>query len=311
MTGKIAIVGSGVIGRGWIILFAKAGYDVHVFDTMPGAVSAALERVHASLHDLEQLDYVNDADAVFARIEQSDTLEKALADSCYVQESVTEDAAVKEQVFSAMDRCAPAGIPLASSCSAIPPTTFLQNIAGRERCIVAHPFNPPHLMPIVEIVTTPWNSKSIITRVCTLMEEIGQSPAVIEKEIPGYVVNRLQAAVVNEAIHLVDEGVISPRDLDRCMRSGLGLRWAFMGPFETMELNAPEGFLDYASKFGHAYQEMGTQLKVDKPWRQETLQQIENWRRSETTIEEVPARQAWRDRMLLRLRALVESGDKQ
>lgn len=306
MEKKVGIVGSGVIGRGWIILFAKAGYDVSVFDTMSAAVDAALEQVRSSLHDLEKIQYLSDATEVFTRVQKASCLEDALADTCYVQESVTEDPAVKEQLFVKMDKCAPEGIPLASSSSAIPPSTFLKNVSGRERCIVSHPFNPPHLIPIVEVVTTLWNSQSIIDQVCALMEEIGQSPVVIRKEIPGHVVSRLQVAVVNEAIQLVDEGVISPRDLDRCMRNGLGLRWALMGPFETMELNAPKGFLDYATKFGQTYKEIGGDLKVDKPWRQNTLQEIENWRRSESTIEKIPERQAWRDKMLVRLRALVD-----
>jgi L-gulonate 3-dehydrogenase len=306
MTRKIGIVGSGVIGRGWIILFARAGYDVHVFDATSGAVNDALQRVQRALVDLQKLDYVRDAEAVFANIHKVKSIEEAVSGSIYVQESVTEDTGVKTKVFLEMDEYASPDTILASSCSAIPPTDFLHNIGGRERCIVAHPFNPPHLMPIVEVVTTTWNTEVVIEQVCALLEDIGQSPAVIRKEVPGYVVNRLQAAVVNEAIHLVDEGVISPKDLDKCMRSGLGLRWAFMGPFQTMELNAPRGFLDYATKFGHAYQTLGAKLRVDKPWRRETLEKIEAWRRSETTIDEIPEQQNWRDRMLLRIRRVIE-----
>ncbi len=306
MTKKVGIVGCGVIGRGWIILFARAGYDVHVFDTMPGAVEEAIKRVRNSLIDLQELDYVSDVETALANIHQAESLEEAVAGSFYVQESVTEDARIKEKVFTEMDECASADALLASSCSAIPPTVFLQHIRGRERCIIAHPFSPPHLIPVVEVVTTPWNSEEVIEQVCQLQEQIGQSPVVIRKETPGFVVNRLQAAVVNEAMHLVDEGIISPRDLDKCMSDGLGLRWAFMGPFQTMELNAPKGFLDYATKFGAAYQTMGEALQVAKPWRRQTLEKIEAWRRSETTIEAIPGQQNWRDRMLLNLRRLVQ-----
>lgn len=311
MTEKIGIVGSGVIGQGWMILFAKAGYGVHVFDSMPGAVDAALDQVHTSLVNLEKLDYVADAEAVYSRMQKCASLEDAVSDTCYVQESVTEDADVKHEVFTELDKYAPADIPLASSCSAIPPRAFLEKIASRERCIVAHPASPPHLVRMVEVVTTPWNSRSFVDHVCFLLEKIGQSPVVIDKAVPGYVANRLQSALVNEAMYLVDEGVISPADLDRCMKNGLGMRWAFMGPFETMELNAPKGFLDYATKFGPAYQALGAELQLGRPWRQETLAKIENWRRTESTIEELSSRRAWRDRMLLRVRALVESGEKE
>lgn len=305
MTRKVGIIGCGVIGRGWIILFARSGYEVSVFDRDAAAVDEALNRVRTSLHELEALGWLDAADC-FARVGKADTLEQGVKGACYVQESVTEDAGVKSGVFREMDRFAPADVPLGSSCSSIPPSEFLEEIPGRQRCIVAHPFSPPHLVPVVEIVPTSWTSQSVIDRVCRLLKETGQHPVLVNKEVPGYVVNRLQAAVVNEAMYLVGQGVISPVDLDRCMRSGLGLRWAFMGPFETMDLNARGGFMDYATKFGFAYEAMGRELKVSEPWRRETLEMIERWRRSEAPAEELPRRQAWRDEMLVRLRALVD-----
>lgn len=305
MNRKVGIIGCGVIGRGWIMLFARSGYQVSIFDASAAAVDDALARVRLSLGELEASGWT-DAAASFARIGKASSLEQAVENACYVQESVTEDAGIKREVFTKMDRCAAADVPLASSCSSIPPSTFLDQLPGRERCIVAHPFSPPHLIPVVEIVPSPWNSQSLIHHVCTLLRGIGQSPVLVNKELPGYVANRLQAAVVNEAMYLVAQGVVSPRDLDRCMRSGLGLRWAFMGPFETMDLNAPGGFMDYATKFGCAYQAMGRDLKVGEPWRREALELVEKWRRSETPSEELPARQAWRDEMLIRLRALVD-----
>lgn len=305
MSEKVGIIGCGVIGRGWSMLFAKAGYQVSIFDADAAVVDHALEQVRRSLDELEALGWA-DADACFARIGKADTLEQAVDNACYVQESVTEDARVKLGVFMEMDRYAPAGIPLASSCSSIPPSAFLEKVPGRPRCIVAHPLSPPHLIPLVEIVPTPWNLPPFIEQVCALLREIGQSPVLVSKEVPGYVANRLQTAVVNEAIYLIDQGVISPSDLDRCLRNGLGLRWAFMGPFETMDMNAPGGFIDYATKFGFAYEAMGRELKVSEPWCRNTLELIEQWRRAESPLEELPARQKWRDKMLLRLRALVD-----
>lgn len=305
--GKVGIVGSGTIGRGWIILFARAGYQVSVFDEVETSISSAMEAIEQSMKDMEALGLMDDTGAALTRISIAGTLEDAAAGALYVQESVHEDRHIKEQVFLALDEHAPADAILASSCSAIPPEEFMAKVPGRERCIIAHPFSPPHAIPLVEVVKTQWNSPALVEKTCAMLEEIGQTPAIVNKPVYGFVINRMQAAVVNEAMHLVNEGVVSPRDLDRCMRLGLGLRWAFLGPFETMELNSPGGFMDYASKFGHAYQAMGEVLRVNEKWDPKTTAAIEEWRRSEYPVEAIAEKRAWRDRMLLKLQKLINS----
>jgi 3-hydroxyacyl-CoA dehydrogenase len=162
-------------------------------------------------------------------------------------------------------------------------------------------------MPVVELVPSPWHEPGDVAPFVETMEAIGQVPVVLGKEIEGFVMNRLQTAVVNEAVALVGQGVIDPEGLDRVMRHSLGLRWAFMGPFETMDLNAPAGFLDYATRYGHLYQAMGRQLSVAEDWKPEALERIEAARRAAVPQGRVAERMDWRNRALMRLMALKES----
>jgi 3-hydroxyacyl-CoA dehydrogenase len=141
------------------------------------------------------------------------------------------------------------------------------------------------------------------------MDEVGQVPVVLHKEIDGFVMNRMQAAVVNEAMALVAAGVMDPEDIDKTMRFSLGMRWSFMGPFETMELNAPAGFLDYARRYGASYAAIGRDLKVAEPWSEEAMQRIETARRARLPRERVGDRQAWRDRYLMALLGLMARAD--
>ena len=139
---------------------------------------------------------------------------------------------------------------LASSTSGIPASAFTEALPGRDRCLVAHPVNPPYLVPLVELVGAPWTSPEVVARTRALMDRVGQVPVVAMKETRGFVLNRMQAALVAEAFRLVRDGVMSVEDVDACVRDGLGLRWSFMGPFETIDLNAPGGVSDYAARFG-------------------------------------------------------------
>ena len=310
---RMAIVGTGLIGRGWAAAFARAGWEVRLWDREPGAAEAARGAVALSLEDMVSAGLATDAARAMAGVQVAPSLEQALDGADYVQESVPEDVDLKRGVFELIDAAAPEGIPVGSSSSTIAGSLFLSAIPGRARCIVAHPANPPHLMPVVEVVPSPWHDEAFVKRTCALLSSIGQVPVLVRKEIEGFVMNRLQTAVVNEAISLVAQGVIDPADLDKVMKHSLGLRWAFMGPFETMDLNAPNGFQDYAARFGRYYQAMGRGLSVANPWPDEALERIEASRRAEIPREAVGARMRWRDQALMRLLALkdtVESNEK-
>ena len=301
---RAGIIGTGLIGRGWAIAFARAGWDVSLWDREPGAAVSALSSVKTALGDMAAVGLVANPDAAASRVRAADRLAEALQDTDYVQESVPEDADIKRGVFGLLDRHAPDGVPIGSSSSSIVGSRFLSEIPGRDRCIVAHPANPPHLMPVVEVAPSPWHADAFVVEVCGVLASIGQVPVVVRKEIEGFVMNRLQTAVVNEAVGLVARGVIDPADLDAVMKHSLGLRWALMGPFETMDLNAPDGFLDYAARYGHLYQAMGRDLHVGEAWQDHALQTIGDSRRRETPRAAVGERMRWRDRALMRLMSL-------
>ena len=295
----IALVGAGVIGRAWAVVFARAGYPVRLYDAQAAALPAALEQIAGSIGQFAAEGLIDDAGAVTARIAAVPDLAAALAGVAYVQESVTEDVAVKRAVFADLDRLAPADAILTSSASAIPGSEFM-DVPGRRRCLVAHPVSPPSLVPLVELVPTPWTDPAVTAAARALLEAAGQSPVTLHREIVGFVLNRLQAAVISEAMYLVDAGVIDPDDVDRTMRDGLGRRWAFMGPFETMDLNADDGIGGYLRRYVASYEAMTRELQVTRPWTRDAIAAIEAERRRLVPAGDLAERRRWRDRQLLR-----------
>ena len=301
---NIAIVGCGVIGRGWAIVFARAGAKVHLFDARRDAAFSAVSHIENTLRDL-RLDE-KDIETVLGNLFISHSLEAALDGADYAQESITETIEAKRDIFTQMDRTASQQCILASSCSSMPPDKFLSDIPGVERCLVAHPFNPPHLIPVVEIVPAQETSPQSIKSAKELLLNIGQHPVTLHKPISGYIGNRLQAAIVSEVMHLVAEGVASPEDIDTCMRLGLGMRWSLMGPLETMDLNADKGIEEYVEKFGADYQSLSKELGVKRPWTEGAVMAVRTERRKLLPVKLLQARMAWRDRALLQIKDVVE-----
>ena len=300
---QIAIVGTGLIGRAWAIVFARAGHAVRLWDADAAAVTAAMRTIADTLADLRQAGLIDeDATLVVRRIEAAPTLELALDGAGYAQESTSEDAAVKREVFARLDAAAPAACILASSTSSIPASAFTAGLPGRHRCLVAHPVNPPHLVPVVELVPAPWTAPGVIDGARQLLAAAGQVPVIVRREIPGFLINRLQASLLREAWRLVAEGYCSVEDLDRCVRDGLGLRWAFMGPFETIDLNAPGGVRDYAARYGAAWHALLRDTRYE-PWSDALIESVDAERRAVLPRADLGARSAWRDRRLMALLA--------
>jgi len=302
---KIAIVGCGLVGRAWAISFARAGRQVALWDVHDGAARTALETIGELLPDLHANDLLNGAapDAILARIAIARSLEEALAGAVHVQENTPEDVATKRAVFARLDAIAVADCVLASSTSAILPSKFTEGLAGRARCLVVHPINPPYLIPAVEVVPAPWTSAEVVQRSADLLREAGHAPIVMAKEIDGFIMNRLQGALLEEAFRLVDQGFASAGDIDIGLREGLALRWSFMGPFETIDLNAPDGVRDYVQRYQSIYANIfpTTQWRAD--WAGPALETIERERRAALPAEGHKARQQWRDRRLMALAA--------
>ncbi len=298
---KIAIIGSGLIGRAWAMVFARAGHQVKMYDTAPGAVSRAIGLVEEGLVELKNAGLINDAPIdIVKRISAGESLADAVGDADYVQENTSEKLDIKREVFRMLDEAAPPHCILASSTSTIRTSRFSEGLEGKHRCIVAHPVNPPHVVPIVEVSPAPWTAPEVVEKTRALHEKIGQVPIIVKKEIEGFILNRLQAALLRESWRLVDEGYVTVDDVDKTIRDGLGLRWAFMGPFETIDLNAPGGISEYAATFGTPYHQMMDGVEY-KPWDDELISRIEAQRRERMSHEQHAQREAWRDRRLMAL----------
>lgn len=302
---KIALVGAGLVGRAWAIVFARAGYSVTLFDTNQEVLQKSLETVQSNLQDLKEFGLIKEEPAAIrARMTTAATLEAALDGVDYVQESTLETQAMKQSIFTEMDQVAAPNTILASSTSTFMTSSFASDLPGRNRCLVAHPVNPPYLIPLVEVSPAAFTDAGVTERTTDLMRRVGQKPILVKKETQGFILNRLQWSLLCEAYRLVDDGYIGVEDLDKTLKDGLGLRWSFMGPFEVGDLNAPGGILDYSKRFGDMIYEMDSSDQA-KPrrWSDELLSKIEKERRAQMALSDLGARSKWRDRRLMALMA--------
>jgi 3-hydroxyacyl-CoA dehydrogenase len=298
---KIAIVGAGLIGRAWAMVFARAGHPVVMYDAQPDAVAQAQGLIRAALAELRDAGLVSEApDTIAKRIGTAPTLAACVKDADYVQENTAERLDVKREVYAQMDAAAKPDCILASSTSTIQTSRFAEGLPGKHRCLVAHPVNPPHVVPVVEISPAPFTAPEVVQRTWALQAKVGQVPITVKREVEGFILNRLQAALLNEAWRLVKEDYVSVEDVDKCIKDGLGLRWAFMGPFETIDLNAPGGIPDYAARYGPKLHGMMHEVRYE-PWDAALIAKVEAERRKVMPQAQHAAREAWRDRRLMAL----------
>ena len=271
---NVAIVGAGLIGRAWAAIFARAGWYVRLTDPHVPTLAAAPRLIRDELHALARHGLAADPDGAVARISVAGSLREAVIDAEFVQENGPEKVEEKQIIFGQLDKLAPNDALLVSSTSAIVASRFTENLPGRARCLVGHPVNPPHLVPLVELCGAPWTSPEAIDRARTIYREIGQVPVTINREINGFVLNRLQGALLAEAFRLVGEGFISAEDLDHTVKDGLGLRWSFLGPFETIELNAPGGIPDYCARYTGFYRELASKAAGPEVYQSPNVDQV-------------------------------------
>lgn len=299
----VAIIGTGLIGRAWANVFARAGWTVRLWDPHAETHASAPARIAESLADLQRHGLVADPSAAAARLVSARSLVDAVAGADIVQESGPETEDAKKAIFAALDAAAVPGTVLASSSSAIVSSKFTQGLAGRARCLIAHPVNPPHVVPIVELCGAPWTSPEVIARARSIYAGIGQVPVEVKKEIEGFVLNRLQVALLSEAFRLVSQGYITPQDLDHTIADGLGLRWAFMGPFETIELNAPDGIPDYCRRFTPWFRRYMADQPKPEVWDDAEWQKaVAAWGQAPSR-EQIAQKSRWRDERLAALMA--------
>jgi 3-hydroxyacyl-CoA dehydrogenase len=282
-----------------------------LYDAAPGAAERARALIGERLLDLGEAGLIADPAPIHARIAVAADLAEALDGAVYAQESVLERVDVKTAVMQQIDAVIGPQTWVGSSSSGIGASLFTEHVACRARCLVAHPLNPPYLAPIVELVPAPWTAPETLKGVRALMQRVGQTPVEMTREAEGFILNRLQGVLLMEAWRLVEQGLATVEDIDKTVSQGLGLRWAFMGPFETIDLNAPDGIADYARRLGGLYQSIAASTAEHRAWDETLIGKVEAQRRTVLGREGLAGRSAWRDRRLMALARHKRDMDEQ
>ncbi|MFG3046698.1 3-hydroxyacyl-CoA dehydrogenase family protein [Streptomyces sp. NPDC048241] len=254
---RATVIGAGVIGISWTALFLAHGLHVTVTDPRPDAEDQVRAGVAEIAPTLAALGLPTDGPT--DRLCFEPDLATAVADADLVQENGPERLDVKREIWRTVEQAAPAHALFATSTSGVPATAIAEALEQPERLVVGHPFNPPHLVPLVEIVPGERTSPETVARARALYTALGKKPQVLRKEIPGFVANRLQSALFREAVHLVAEGVVTEAELDAVVTDSIGLRWAVAGPFRTFHLGGGPGGLP------HFLTHLGTAMEAGWP----------------------------------------------
>jgi carnitine 3-dehydrogenase len=256
---RIACIGAGVIGGGWAAHFLAQGYDVAAWDPAPDGESRLRELIATAWPALEALGLA--AGASPERLSFAPTLEAAVAGAQFVQESAPERLELKRDLLAALDRATPAGVMIGSSTSGFAMTDMQPDSAGAARMVVGHPFNPPYLIPLVEVVGGARTDPAAVAWAAAFYRAAGKFALVMDHELPGFIANRLQDAMWREALHMVAAGEATVGQIDAAIREGPGLRWPIMGPCLTFHLaGGPGGMAHMLDHFGPALEEPWTRL---------------------------------------------------
>lgn len=301
----VAIVGCGLIGQAWATVFLRAGAQVNLFDSVDGAAARAAEEIEKRLAELHDFGLASKGSTGkgAGSLHVSPTLEDAVAEADYIQENGPEDLAIKTALTQEIAYHAPSTAPIGSSTSGLRASLYAETVKGRERCLVVHPINPPHLVPLVEVVPSKWTSQHVVENVTELLEAVEQVPIALAKEIDGFVVNRLQGALLKEAFRLLDNGIATSDAIDKAISRGLGMRWSLMGPFETIHLNAPGGVADYVQRFGPMYKNMFAGEQQDSDWQTVVDAGLEADLTEKCPLTDITGAQKERDTALMQLLA--------
>ncbi len=297
----VALIGVGTVGSGWAAFYTMKGLSVRLYDAKPQACEAARAAATRSLHRLHDLGLLNAPVVAEAqtRLRNAATLEEACEGADFVHESAHESYAVKKPIFEQADRRLPPDVLIASSSSGLLVSELQAAMRHPERALIAHPFNPPHLMPLVELVGGPATAPATLDRAKAFFEGLGKVPVVLHREVAGHLANRLAAAVWREAIDLVASGTATVEDVDKALSAGPGLRWAFMGPHLTYHLGGGTGgYAHFIDHIGHTFEacwrDMAAWTTIPAPAKAAIVAGVE----AEVAGRSPQELAAWRDRRL-------------
>ncbi len=307
--GLVTLVGAGVIGRGWIRVFAGAGATVRLYDQDPkqGSLTLAWLQADLALDEAEGFIAKGEGQAILGRVSLANDLATALQGADYVQESAPEKLEIKQAVFRELDRLADPRTILASSTSALDIGEIAGGLPGERRCVMAHPFNPPHVLPAVEMLGAPNTDPAVLQQACDWLEACGQVPVRMKRYIRGFLGNRIQSALIREAMYLVESGVADAEAVDAVIRDALALRWATIGNFGANHANADQGIEQYFGRYGEAYYAMFADLKTVNPaFDQPTLKKIGDMVNRREGVKDVAGLLRRRDVMVKKLRRIKD-----
>jgi 3-hydroxybutyryl-CoA dehydrogenase len=259
MIKNIAVLGAGTMGIGIALLFAEHDFIVSLYEPDAALIPTVDKKLRA-IGGVQKQEKQGMSVEVFTNILLCNNLEKAVANADLIVEAVPEDLDIKRDVFNRLVELIKSDAIIASNTSTFALQTLVRNTPFADRMVITHFFNPAQLIPLVEIVGLPSTPRPIVEKIVTLMRNCGKTPIVLNKDIPGFIANRLQAALMREACYLLENGVADAQQIDTAVKDGLGLRWAFKGPFEIADL----GGLDvWAKVTGHLFPELG--ISTDSP----------------------------------------------
>jgi carnitine 3-dehydrogenase len=298
MPKRIAVIGAGTIGASWAAYFLARGFEVAAYDPSPNGEAFARRFIDNAWPTLKKLKAVQPG-ADRERFEFFKDPATAAKGAAFVQESGPEREDIKIELFATLDAALPPETVIATSSSGLLISRVSAKCKHPERCVIGHPFNPPHLIPLVEVVGGAKTSPEAIAKAMDFYREIGKRPIHIKKEVRGHVANRLQAALWREAVHLVNEGVVSVADADAAIAYGPGLRWALMGPHLTFHMAGGEGGMaHFMSHIGPAIQSWMDDLGAPQLTPQ-TQQKIIDGVAEQAAGRSIADLQRWRDRKLI------------
>jgi L-gulonate 3-dehydrogenase len=297
----VAVVGRGIIGSSWALVFARAGLRVRVWSRYEAEVAATCERISAMIRSLQGTGLEGPTDTL-QRISGHASLAGTLEGADYVQESVSENVELKREILQSIELHTAADTIIGSSTSGLLPSVLAGALERRDHFLVVHPLTPPHLLPVTEICPGPGTAPIVIDAATELLRFVGQRPILVRKEIPGFALNRILAALMNEILSLIGEGVLAPEDVDAMLTEGFGLRWALIGPLAAMDLNAPGGIEDYFKRYGHMWDEVARSRGMKPALSAEVTARVAATLRRQYRLEDTAARVARRDRAIAELR---------
>lgn len=303
----VTCVGAGVIGRGWIHVFTAAGIRTRVYDKDATQIKAAMSWFDGILADdlVDGFVSKDQAEAQRSLVSTHTDLVEAVEDSQWVQENGPEDIDLKRIIFSEIDCCAHPDAIIATSTSSLDINEIASGLPGVNRCILAHPFNPPYVIPAIEVMSTEKADPQVMTHAIDFLKGIGMKPLEMNFFAKGYLFNRLQAPIVRETIKLVQSGMCSVEAVESALCDGLGLRWALFGNFGTNHTNAQNGIREYYHHLGPMYREVledqdPTPPSFDSKTIESIAQQVDEMEKN-ASIKDICK---WRDRMVRKIRAL-------